>query len=179
MTEDQEKKYLTPYVSGTVDLGKNIGEVGRFIAKTLKLPASVQNIFRNFSTAEFIEEKLGPAFSLNADQKTEITRILRNILLADLFWGEFAKTVSDRLQVDTNTANQIVKIITEQLLTPALDDIKTMQKNKFGDRIAQAKENQTQPPPAPPVPPRRPAGFIRPGETVQQGNVVDLRNTDN
>lgn len=40
---------------------------------------------------------------------------------------------------------------------------------------------QPQQPPSgtPPAVPRRPAGFVRPGETAQQGNIVDLRNKNN
>ena len=98
------------------------------------LPNSIKDVMANPSTAEFIEENLGQTFGLNDDQKTEITRILRDILLSDLFWGDFSKTISTRLQVPPDTANQIVKALTDGLLAPALEDIKAMQKEKFSNR---------------------------------------------
>lgn len=114
------------------------------------------------STAEFIEEKLGQTFGLSSGQKTELTRILRNVLLADLFWGDFPSLISSRLGVDANTANQIVKMISDELLAPALEEIKTMQKSKFGDRIAQSRTDQI---------PQAPQNA-----NADQGNVINLRN---
>lgn len=159
---NSQGKYETPYVSGINDAGDNTGEIGEFMARTLKLPTNVQNVFRNFSTAEFIEEKLGQIFGLNVEQKANLTRILRDILLADAFWGDFPVLVSSKLGVDMNTANQIVKMITDGLLAPALDEIKTMQRTKFGDRIQQSGGGQVRQTPTNP-----------PAET---GNVVNLRN---
>ena len=165
MPDDQEKTYLTPYVSGVSELGTNTGEIGRFIARVLGLPENIQNIFRNFSTAEFLVDSLAPLFGLNTGQTTELIRILRDILLADLFWGDFSKTISTRLQIDSDTANQIVKAITDGLLTPALEDIKTMQREKFGGKINQSSSGQIQQPPA--------------VSNVEQGNVINLRNRNN
>lgn len=159
MQQNQEPKYLTPYVSGVSELVNNTGEIGRFIARVFKLPESVQSIFRNFSTAEFLVDKLAPSFGLDVDQTAELTSILRDVLLADLFWGDFAKTISARLQVDPDTASQIVKAVTDGLLTPALEDIKAMQREKFRDRIPQS-DSQTQ----------QPAANIN-----TEGNVIDLR----
>lgn len=161
MPNDQEKKYITPYVLGVSELGTNVGEIGIFIARVLKLPQGVQNIFRSFSTAEFIVDKLGQTFNLNAGQTTELTRITRDILLADAFWGDFPALVSSKLGVDVNTANQIVKTITEELFAPALDEIKTMQRNKFGDRIQQSDSGQVRQTP------------------TETGNVINLRNQNN
>src|SRR3989344_921547 len=148
MPENQEKKYLTPYVSEVIKLGTNAEEIGKFIAKVLKLPQNIQNIFRNFSTAEYITDNLALSFGLNVSQTEELTRILKDVLLADLFWGDFPKTISARLQIAPDTAIQIVKAITDGLLMPALEDIKAMQKEKFSNRISQSQTNQaqTQPP---------------------------------
>lgn len=156
---NSQGKYETLYVSGINEIGNNTGEIGRFIARTLKLPTNVQNIFRNFSTAELIEENLGQTFGLNVEQKANLTRILRDMLLGDIFWGDFPKTISDRLQVDSNTADQIVKALTKGLLMPALEDIKTMQREKFRDRIPQ-NSNQIQQPTA---------------NISTEGNVINLR----
>ena len=164
MPENQEKKYLTPYVSEVIKLGTNAEEIGKFIAKVLKLPQNIQNIFRNFSTAEYITDNLALSFGLNVSQTEELTRILKDVLLADLFWGDFPKTISARLQIAPDTAIQIVKAITDGLLMPALEDIKAMQKEKFSNRISQSQTNQAQTQP--------PQQNINP----EQGNVINLRN---
>lgn len=138
------------------------------IRRVLLLPKRVQNILIDFSTAEFIEEKVGQTFNLTTDQKAELTRILRDILLADSFWGDFQSLVSSRLRVNVNISEQIVKMIVEQLLTPALEDIKKMQMEKFGN-ISKVSPTQF----------NKPADFVKPGESVQQSNVIDLRNRNN
>lgn len=135
------------------------------IERVLSLPESVKNILTNYSTAEFIEEKLGQTFGLEAEQKANLTRILRNILLADIFWGDFSSLISSKLRVDTNTANQIVKMLTDELLAPAKEDIKAIQKEKFKDRINQSTSSQVQQSPI--------------NSDAGQGNIINLRNRDN
>lgn len=135
------------------------------VRKVLSLPKPIQGIMTDFSTAEYIEDKLGTAFGLNTDQKSELTRIIRDILLADAFWGDFPTLVSSRLGIDANTANQMVKAIASELFAPAVEDIKTMQKNKFSDRISQSGSNQAQP--------------TQQNASVEQGNVINLRDRNN
>ncbi|MBI3273543.1 MAG: hypothetical protein HYZ69_00190 [Candidatus Colwellbacteria bacterium] len=165
MQINQEKRYLTPYVLGLSEFAANIGELGRFMAKVLKLPQNVQNIMRSFPTAEFMVDKVGQTFSLGPEQIMELTKILKDILLAEIFWGDFPFLVSSKLGVDPNTANQIVKKIADELLAPAIEDIKSMQREKFRDRIAQNRSNQSQQSPQ--------------NTNTEQGNVINLRNKNN
>jgi len=153
--------YLTPYVSGIYDVDNDIEAIGNFMARTLKLPPSVQGIFRNFSTAEFIEENLGQMFGLTIDQKASLVRIIRGILLADEFLGDFPSLISSRLGVEMNTANQIAQKIVNELFAPAMEDIKNMQRGKFRDRTAQTRSSQTQQPPP---------------NVSTEGNVINLRH---
>jgi len=76
------------------------------------------------STAEFIEDGLGPNFNLNRIQITEITRIIRDILLGDLSLNDTASTISQNLKVSPTVANQIQNKIMNDLFGPAVEDIK-------------------------------------------------------
>lgn len=164
----QSSGYATPFNVDLYDPKFKKGAT-EYFRRVGSLPMPVKDIMANPSTAEFIEENLDQTFGLNTNQKTELTRILRDILLADLFWGDFPKTVSARLQVAPDTAIQIVKTITDGLLTPALEDIKTMQKEKFSNRISQNQSNQAQSQAQPPQ------QNINP----EQGNVINLRDKQN
>ena len=152
--------YSTPFNVDFFLQSKPKGYFTEHTRRVLSLPESAQNIMVDLSTAEFIEENLGQAFGLSADQKTELTRIIRDILLADAFLGDFPALVSSKLGVEMNTANQIAQKIVAELFVPAIEDIKNIQREKFKDRIAQAKSNQTQQ-----LPPN-----------TEQGNVINLRN---
>lgn len=158
--------YSTPFNVDFFLTKSNSGYFNEYIKRFLSLSEPIKSILTNLSTAEFIEETLGQTFGLNANQKTEFTRILRDILLADMFWGDFPKTVSARLQVAPDTAIQIVKAITDGLLTPALEDIKAMQIERFGNRISQSQSNQSQTQTQPP----------QQNTNSEQGNVINLRN---
>jgi len=160
-TNKIEPGYFTPY---TVDLFglTNEASIGDYANKFRNLPELVSKVVFDFSTAEFIEDKLGQTFGLSFEQKTELTRIIRDILLADAFWGDFPTLVSSRLGIGVDMANQIVKAITTELFAPAMEDIKKMQREKFSDKIAQSKNNQ-----APPT---------QQSTSAEQGNVINLRD---
>ena len=81
--------YSTPFNVDFFLQFKSEGYFREHVIKVLSLPESVRNILMDSSTAEFLVDKLSPAFSLNQNQTTELTRILRDILLTDLFWGDF------------------------------------------------------------------------------------------
>ena len=60
-----------------------------------------------------------------------------------------------------NTANQIAQKIVTELFVPAIEDIKNMQREKFKDRIAQNRSNQSQ--------------QSSQNTNAEQSNVIDLR----
>lgn len=155
--------YFTPY---TVDLFglTNKVDIADYAGRFRNLPESILKVVFDFSTAEFIEDKLGQTFGLNSEQKTELTKVVRDVLLADVFWGDFPTLVSSRLDIDADTADQIVKTMTSELFAPAMEDIKAIQRDKFSDRIAQRKSDQVRP--------------VQQGPDTEQGNVVNLRKRE-
>ncbi len=127
----------------------------------LSLPESIKNILMDFSTAEFIEENLGSSFNLTSEQKTEITRIIRDVLLGDLFIGEMAQSVSIKAKLDPDEAKKIKDSIVSVLFKPAAEDIKKLQTERFPEKINK------------PIP-EKPDLKIEPD--INRNNVVNLRN---
>lgn len=154
-------------------------EWDKFLKKINGVPVLIRNLITSADTVEFLII-ISEQFDLSAEESASLARIIRDVLLADIFLGDFPMLISQKLGVDGETANQIAQKIVSELFAPAIEDIKNTQREKFADRIAQSRGGQP-PPGAPPVAPspRRPAGFVRPDERVQGGNVVDLRNREN
>ena len=142
-----------------------------FFQKVSLLPDSIKNIMANPSTAEFIEENIGPSFNLTSEQKTEVTRIIRDILLGDAPLSSTPDLISSKLNTDQNTSVQIANKIVSDLFGPAIEDIKKLQNER-------PQENMSRPtmPSKPQIPriPERPDLKIEPD--INRNNVVDLRN---
>ena len=130
-----------------------------FANKFIKLPISIKGVITSATTAYYLEF-LSKKTNLNQSQSSDLSRIVRDILLTDIFLGDFPVLISSKLGVDMNIANQIAHKIVSELFAPAIEDIKNMQREKFRDRIAQVKNKQTQQPPP----------------NTEQGNVINLRN---
>jgi len=144
--------YTTPF---NVDLFEVKSE-DYFTAYTkmvLTLPESIRSILMDSSTAEFIEENLGPSFGLNKESKIEITRIIRDILLGDVSLNSMPSLISSKLNTDQNTSVQIANKIVNDLFGPAIEDIKKLQAPKISEK---------------------PDLKIDP--SINRNNIVDLRN---
>lgn len=144
--------------------GENFFE--EYTKKVTPLSASIKNVLMDDSTTNFVEEDLGSTFGLNLEQKTEVLRIVRDILLGDLFAGDMIVTIAQKLNVDQTTAQQIRDKIVKELFAPAIEDIKKIQRERFPDRTKQGTA------PQPPAPPQ-----IKTVPAVNQGNVIDLRKS--
>lgn len=169
LNEQENSSYATPF---NVDFfgSKPKNFFAEYTMRVLSLPESIKNILMDSSTAEFIEDGLGPNFNLNRIQITEITRIIRDILLGDLSLNDTTSTISQNLKVSPTVANQIQNKIMNDLFGPAVEDIKKIQKEK-------PPQSQYIPRPAPsrpPVAPERPDLKIEPD--INRNNIVDLRN---
>lgn len=131
-----------------------------FANKFIKLPVNIKGVMISAETAdylEFLSKKLG----LGQNQSSDLSRIVRDILLTDKFLGDFPILISSGLRVDMKIANQIVQKIINELFAPAIEDIKNTQREKFKDRIAQARNSQTQ---------------QLPPSVGAEGNVINLRD---
>lgn len=170
--------YATPY---NVDLfsPKPKNFFTEYTRRILVLPEPVKNILMDSSTAEFIEEILGPEFNMAAEQKAEITRIIRDVLLGDLSVNNMALQISDKLETDPTTAYQIQGKIVNDLFGSAIEDIKKIQKEVAPQNPPSKSDRPVGPKPTQPryiPPPQQPRSQAPP---VAPGNVVDLRNGNN
>lgn len=176
----EDSTYVTPY---NVDLfsPKPKNYFTEYTRTVLSLPEPIRNILMDSATAEFIEENLGPSFGLNKGQKTEITRIIRDILLGDISINQMASKISEKLEIDPTVSYQIQSKIVSELFGSAIEDIKKIQKELLPQKPpptpAQPREQYPKPaqpkytPPQPPQPPTR-----NQDSSISPSNVVDLRN---
>ena len=133
-TSSEEFTYFTPY---SVDIFSfdNPVDIQNYISRFKSASGTVRDLIFNPSTADFIQEDLVPKFNLNTEQGKEVTRIIRDILLADIFIGDVIGAIQTRLKVDQNTASSITSMLISDLFAPVIEEIKSMHKEKFGDRL--------------------------------------------
>src|SRR3989338_11407717 len=120
LNEQENSSYATPF---NVDFfgSKPKNFFAEYTMRVLSLPESIKNILMDSSTAEFIEDGLGPTFNLVPEQKTEVTRIIRDILLGDASLNSMPSLISSKLNADQNTSVQIANKIVDDLFGPAIE----------------------------------------------------------
>lgn len=189
--------YFTPYTVDVIGLDNPL-DIRNYDNKFKYISGEIEKIIYDFSTAEFIEERLTITFRLSPEQKITVTRIIRDVLLNYIFIGDMPKEIQARLKVDQDTASKITAMIVSQLFGPAIEEIKKAQSTAFPNRLdkVQQLENQPMSPtidlrnPAPttnnlptgqagqqPIPPPKNT-FYNPASSldVNKNNVLDLRN---
>lgn len=181
MEEDQTKSllddftYFTPY-SVDVFSFTNPVDLETYMRRFRSLSEPIKKIAFDPAVADYIQEKLVPNFGLNVEQGKELTRVIRDILLADVFVRDVVAEIQNRLRVDPNISNQIASMVIDELFAPAMGEIKEIHRQKFGDRQSQSQP-QTRPQQQSQQPPRT---FSNPAASldINENNVLDLRNKD-
>ena len=106
-------------------------------------------------------------YGLNDQQSANLTRIIRDVLLCDLYIGDLPNLLKQNVGIDEKSAQEIASRIVSEIFKTALDDIKKIQVKKFADRIVSKKpfipKNTTNPPSSQQKTP------------IAQGNVINLR----
>ncbi len=160
-------KIITPYNIDLDILSADETLWSSFAKKFVILPKDVKDILLLDNTTAFLLD-ISHQLTLNEEQTKELTRIIRDVLLGDIFINDMSATISQKLNADQQTAQQIRDKIVKELFASAIEDIKKIQQDKFPDRVGQGSVSTMPQPPAPPqmknVPP------------VNQSNVIDLRN---
>lgn len=152
--------YTTPF---NVDF-KSKGVTSEYLKMVSEKPETIKNILIDFSSAEFIHDNLGPFFKLTAEQLDETTRIVRDVLMSDLFIGNMTSEIGKRLGLPNDKALEIRNRIIAELFAPAIEDIKKVQREKFS-RQGEA---------IPAAPAQQPAPQVK--TNVNPNNVVNLRD---
>ncbi|PJE50406.1 MAG: hypothetical protein COV29_04530 [Candidatus Yanofskybacteria bacterium CG10_big_fil_rev_8_21_14_0_10_36_16] len=141
--EPQEKKqvdeegYFTPYNVGMKETSEK--EVERLVYATSSLPQNLRSILVGFDSAVYIEENLGPAFGLTLNQKKEIAKVIRDVVLADLFIGDMVSRLSVEGGMEQNKAREVANHVVNNLFKPVLEDLKNIQRERFGNAASEFK----------------------------------------
>ncbi|MDP2932982.1 MAG: hypothetical protein Q8N81_02520, partial [bacterium] len=117
------------------------------------------------TTSEFIES-LTQKYAQLSVQGPDIARIIRDVILTDIYIGDMPAQISSKLGVDQNVAVEIARAIVSQLFAPVIEDIKKLQLQKFGKLPgSNAPQQSTTPQKVP-------------GEDLPEsgGNIIDLRS---
>ncbi len=159
----QEFLDLSPYY---VDNSKTPGfDWERFQDKIEIISEVLFALLVTEETSEFIKSLTQKYVQLSV-QGPDIARIIRDVVLADVYIGDMPAQISSKLGVEQNTALEISRAIVSQLFAPVIDDIKKLQLQKFGKL------------PGPSTPQQSSAPRPVPGADLPEtgGNIIDLRN---
>ncbi len=140
----------------------------RFQDKIDELSENLYNLLVDEKTADFVGSLARRYAQLNV-QGPDIARIIRDVVLADVYIGDMPTQISSKLGIDQNMATEIARAIVSQLFAPVIDDIKKLQLQKFGKLPSSSTPQQAQQ--------TRPPQHI-PGEELPEtgGNIIDLRS---
>lgn len=160
--------YYSPF---RVD-AKNSSETSweSFLQKVNNISISTKNILTAEDTVEFVIT-LAEDFELTDEQSVNLSRIIRDILIGDLVINDLTITIGQKLMLDQDTAKQIGDTIINNLLAPVVEDIKSLQTQRFTEKISQPTVPSE---PQMPKIPNRPDLKIEPN--INRNNVIDLRN---
>lgn len=140
-----------------------------------EIPDSLFDVLVADTTSELIKSLTQKYIQLSV-RGPDIARLIRDVVLADVFIGDMPQELSRRLGVDQQLAREIANQIVSQLFTPVLEDIKKVHNEKFPGRLPSqnfAPQNLGGQAPAQP-----PAILHYQGEELPEsgGNIIDLRN---
>lgn len=156
---------LHPYF---VDSSKTPGfNWEKFQDKIDALPDSLYDILVDEKTSDFIKLLTQKYIQLSV-QGPDLARLIRDVVIGDIFFGDIPSEISKKLGIDSGIAREIANLIVSQLFAPVLDDIKKVQATKFPGRVSQ---------PQPPTPQQNIPRPV-PGADLPEtgGNIIDLRN---
>lgn len=163
---------LSPYYVDNIDTPGFDWE--RFQDKIDSISENLYGVLTDEASLNFIKSGL-QRYGLSFVQGQEIARIIRDVVIGDIFIGDMPAELAGRLGVDQNTAREMANLIISQLFQPVLEEIKKVQTAKFPERVAQRQMT-----PAPTGLPAQTGGQPRPipGADLPEtgGNIIDLRN---
>lgn len=148
----------SPFEVLTENFGQSETTWDNFSYKISSTPLTIQDLILGVSAEEFILD-ITQQLNLQEYQSKNLALIVGEVILGDLFAGDMAQTISEKLGIDLQTAQQIRDKIVKELFAPAIEDIKKIQREKFPDRTKQGTPPQPQT-----------------TSPVNQSNVIDLRN---
>lgn len=137
----------------------------KFQDKIDALSENLYNLLIDEAGSDFIKTLIQKYPQLDT-RGSDIARIIRDVVLADIYIGDMPAQISSKLGVDQSAATEIARAVVSQLFAPVIEDIKKLQLQKFGKLPGSSTPQQPNAP--------RPV----PGADLPEtgGNIIDLRN---
>ena len=111
-------------------------EWDNFNNKVESLPSALKDAILSLKAAEVIES-VGSSNGLKDEQIEELSKITRDVIIAKLFIGDMPSQIAVQVGVDSIKARDIANKIVNQLFVPVLEDLKRVQKDRFGNKMDQ------------------------------------------
>lgn len=127
-----------------------------FAKKIAALPDPIKDLLFSTTTVEQLVA-IADDYNFSESQSAELSRIIRDILLANTFAAVIVETMESKLNLNNDTARRISHRILTNLFKNAWNDIKALHRDKFSQKTSQS----------PPSKPETP---------INKNNIVDLRN---
>lgn len=140
------------------------------------LPQSVKNLLTSLDTTEKIINA-GKTFGLDEFDTEATSLAVRKIATGEIFVGDGANFIANETELSRERAKSLIGLIVNEILAPALDDIKKIQAQKFPEKVTGISEISKPFTPARPTPQKfyeKPDLKIEP--EINKNNIVDLRN---
>ena len=142
--------------------------------KVSVLPESIKDVLILPETTEFFMD-LAIKLNLSEEQSADLSRIVRDILIGDMFIGDFQNNLMEKMHTDESSAENIKNLIISELFKKAIEDIKREQYKSFPNRIRPASSESLISSPNVSRPPVS-NSQASPPPNISQNNTVDLRN---
>lgn len=140
-----------------------------FYTKASVLPRNIFEVLFNEETPSQVKN-ITDQFQLNIKQIEELSRLIRKILVTEIYLGDIVQEITNRLAVSPNIAKEIANRVITNLFAPAIEDLKKLHTEKFPGKA-----------PTPPSPSQNsgssPSATTTPkqDQTINPNNVLDLR----
>ena len=146
---------------------------GDFYSKLKNFPQGVIDVLFGVDTPDILET-ICSNYPLNQSQIITLSRLIRSILVADIYIGDMPVEIAKSLNLDPTTSKNLATQIISQLFAASFDDIKKLQALRFPNK-APLQQPTTQP-----VTPAQQFNVPKkfPGSDLPEtgGNIIDLRN---
>lgn len=104
-----------------------------FYSKISSLSQNIQDLLFSIDTEEKLKN-VSVQLRLNQKQTIELTRLVRDIIIKDVYLGDILKEAQKRLSLDETAARDAANKIISEIFSPALEDIKKLHIEKFGKK---------------------------------------------
>lgn len=128
------------------------------------LPQKIKDLLVSMVTAEKVMS-IGQVYGLDEFDTEAVALAVRKIAVGEIFIGDAARFISNETELPYERAKTLVSSIANEVLAPALDDVKKIQSSKFSQQ-PQTDGSGT------PTKPSQP-------DQVRNPNTIDLRNRQN